>query len=144
MTDYNLFLDDKRNPSDVLSYQPHTWNLYYELDWVIVRNYEEFVSVIQSNELPTRISFDHDLSLEHYAPRHLWDDYEAAKEWMESQNYKEKTGKDCADFLINHIIDTYEEPFPLPKMYVHSQNPVGVDNIKSVFKTAMKVYSFMF
>jgi len=29
--------------------------------------------------LPDAISFDHDLSSEHYTPEYFWDDYEASK-----------------------------------------------------------------
>ena len=41
---YNLFLDDFRNPKDVYNYlrQP----IYISVDWEIVRNYDEFVKII--------------------------------------------------------------------------------------------------
>ena len=45
---YNLFLDDIRHPSQVANYilPIEAREQYLKEDWVIVRNYEEFVKVI--------------------------------------------------------------------------------------------------
>lgn len=53
---YNLFLDDVRKPTDV------KWLDLPPVDWVIVRNYENFEKIIRKAGLPSIISFDHDLT----------------------------------------------------------------------------------
>lgn len=58
---YNLFLDDIRNPSDCIHYMYTP--IYTSVDWVIVRNYNEFVKTIEEKGLPEIVSFDHDLGL---------------------------------------------------------------------------------
>lgn len=131
---YNLFLDDYRIPIDCIGYvvplgiRP---DLYTTNKWIIVKNYDEFVKYIEENGLPEKISFDHDLADEHYTPKEYWQDYEASKKYQEEVevNYKEKTGYDCAKWLINYCI---ENNLKLPEYYVHSMNPVGRDNIKNL------------
>jgi hypothetical protein len=41
-------------------------------------------------------------------------------------NIKEKTGLDCAKWLVDYCIDNQLD---LPKYYVHSANPIGRQNI---------------
>ena len=62
-----IFLDDTRKPYDVFR---NTIDPIYENDneWTIVKNYEEFVDTILESGLPEIISFDHDLSQNHYLP----------------------------------------------------------------------------
>lgn len=128
-----LFLDDIRVPREVYSYIPN--NIYLANNWSIVRNYEEFVKFIEKNGLPDLISFDHDLADEHYVPSHLWDDYEKSKEYQDSQSYREKTGQDCAKWLVNYCIDNKK---PLPQFLVHSMNPVGADYIRNYLNNYLK------
>ena len=52
--------------------------------------------------------------------------YEKSKEYQEKQQYKEKTGLECAKWLIDYCIDNKQK---LPNYLCHSQNPVGKDNI---------------
>ena len=66
MKTYNLFLDDVRNPKDCCQYMPDA-KFYFNSEFVIVRNYDEFVNFIRKNGLPNIISFDHDLADEHYS-----------------------------------------------------------------------------
>lgn len=72
-----------------------------ELIWV--RDYDSFVLIIETRGLPKIVSFDHDLG-------------------------EGKDGKDCANFLVNHCMK-FEIPLSLPEYFVHSQNPVGKENI---------------
>jgi hypothetical protein len=119
-----LFLDDIRVPYTVFDY---TGNDIYTLSfWQIVRNYESFVAHIDQKGLPDVISFDHDLADSHYTPPEFWDDYEKSKEWQDAQVHTEKTGYDCAKWLVQYCIDNKKK---LPKFYCHSLNPVGKDNI---------------
>lgn len=118
-----LWLDDLRNPFlDLESKVPKIENSI--LIWVL--NYHEFTMWIERNGLPDVISFDHDLAFEHYTPEHLWTDYQLSKEYQDAQNYKEKTGLDCAKWLCDYCLENDKD---IPKYYIHSANPVGADNI---------------
>ena len=119
-----LFLDDIREPSHTFEYTKQ--KMFVELEWQVVRNYNEFVNFIQLNGLPKFISFDHDLSDTHYTPEHLWTDYDKSKEWQDKQVHNEKTGYECAKWLVDYCIDNN---LKCPQYYCHSMNPVGKDNI---------------
>lgn len=121
---YNLFLDDVRLPLDAFQYTRK--DMFINKYWIVVRNYDEFVSYIRKNGLPFLVSFDHDLAQEHYTPKEYWDDYDLLKEYQERQVYTEKTGYDCANWLMEYC-DVMGKR--LPKYFSHSQNPVGRDNI---------------
>lgn len=97
------------------------------VEWVL--NYDQFIQWIEKNGLPEIISFDHDLADEHYVPPHLWHDYQKSKEYQDNQNYKEKTGLDCAKWLINYCIN---KDLSLPTYTIHSANPVGANNIQGI------------
>jgi hypothetical protein len=126
-----LWLDDYRNPFiDIEGKVPKEST---EIIWV--KSYDEFVDYISENGLLDIISFDHDLADEHYTPKEYWDDYEKSKEYQEKQNYQEKTGMDCAKWLVDYCIDNNIE---LPKIYVHSANPVGADNIRELLNNFKK------
>ncbi len=119
---YNLFLDDFRDPEDCFEYMRHI--PYIMEDWVIVRNYNEFVKTIQEKGIPTIISFDHDLADAHYGIQLPYDEY------------TEKTGYHCAKWLIYYCIDNKKE---LPAtILIHSMNPAGSLNIKSLFQSYLK------
>lgn len=78
--------------------------------FVGLRSYAEFVSHITQNGLPAFISFDHDLGLE-------------------------ESGFDCAKWLVEYCMDHYQK---LPDFLVHSQNPVGKENIELLLFNFMK------
>lgn len=106
-----IYLDDIRNP--VQSY-PDSDN-----NWVIVRNYDEFVNHVTNNGLPEFVSFDHDLGLDANV---------------------EKTGYDCVKWLVNYCIDNNK---PFPDYKVHSMNPIGKENIEKYitnFQDALVIY----
>lgn len=75
---YKLFLDDIRNPTECSLYMYKRIgkeNLsYLDEDWVVVRNYSEFIGAIFDRGLPNLVSFDHDLAHEHYAPPIYWNE----------------------------------------------------------------------
>lgn len=75
-----------------------------------VRSYAEFVTYITDSGLSDFISFDHDLGLE-------------------------ESGYDCAKWLVDYCLDNN---FRLPKFDVHSQNPVGKENILSLLQNFKK------
>ena len=124
----NLFLDDKRMPSDAyiekLWDNPH--NIYIDLEWEVVENHNQFKDYVELNGLPDIISFDHDLVPAHYVPRHLWNDYEKSKEWQDNQKKCQPTGAGVALWLIGYC---KKNKLELPICYCHSANPVGRDKI---------------
>ena len=106
-----LYLDDVRTPKDE--------------DWQVVRSYDEFVAHIKMNGLENYelISLDHDLGdtamneyFNNVSPNYT----------LDYSNIQEKTGLDCAKFLVAESMNTR---IPLPQIYVHSANPIGSANI---------------
>lgn len=132
-----LWLDDIRNPFlNLEGKMPQDENGdWYNVNWVL--NYEQFTQWIEIFGLPDAISFDHDLADEHYTPEYFWDNYDESKKYQEwkSKHYKEKTGMDCAKWLVDYCLDNKKT---LPKIYVHSANPVGSDNIRSLLTNFVK------
>lgn len=118
---YNLFLDDCRFPHHV------KWINLPDVKWQIVRSYEEFTSFINKNGLPDIISFDHDLADEHY--KDLNRSFISKK--IRYDSFKEKTGYECAQWLIQYCVDN---KLRLPHYEVHSMNPIGRHNIKSLLR----------
>lgn len=115
----SLYLDDIRTPTTTIpGYEP----------WYVVRNYEEFVNWITEFGIPDLISFDHDL-----ADEHMEDYYQQVAEQGYQQPrydlFKEKTGLNCADWLITYC---QENNATLKNVCVHSHNPVGAVNIQSL------------
>ena len=114
-----LYLDDVRTPITTLP--------DYE-EWVVVRNYDEFVDWITKNGIPELISFDHDLANEHivdYFRQRRIKGYQTP----DYDSYYEKTGMDCAKWLINYA---EENDLKINYVSVHSHNPVGAKNIQSL------------
>lgn len=122
---YNLFLDDLRSPIEPAKYMRNV--LYAQLQWEIVRNYDEFVQVISELGIPNTISFDHDLGIEYYPYQ---------DENIPYDQFNEKTGYHCAKWLIEYCMDN---ELDLPeKIMIHSMNIVGIKNIKSLFESYYK------
>jgi hypothetical protein len=117
MPHYNLFLDDQRTPEQV------TWVKLPSVEWIVAKNYQDFVSSIMVHGLPAHISFDHDLAYpEHYN----------TEQPIPYDSYREKTGYDCAKWLVEHCI---VGKHPLPECYIHTMNPVGRVNIDGILKS---------
>jgi hypothetical protein len=77
--------------------------------------------------MPDLVSFDHDLAEEHindYYKQLLENGFQHPSYGL----YKEKTGLDCAQFLIDYC---QQNNVPLKQCAVHSHNPVGASNIQS-------------
>lgn len=127
---YNLFLDDLRVPSDCPSYTKNP--VYDELEWVIVRSYDEFTTYITVYGMPDVVSFDHDLADEHYAPSEHWRNY---NEWANKQDFQEKTGYDCVKWMVDYCLDNGKS---FPNWYIHTMNPAGGENMKSLILNYLK------
>ncbi len=115
-----LFLDDERMPGDVkwlLIGSVGSWGA----DWQIVRSCDEAIKWVKDNGFPNVISFDHDLGLMHYA-----NDYSDGK-----------TGYDFAKWLVEYDMDTNSMPTNF-SFTVHSKNPQGAINIKSLINNYIR------
>ena len=123
---YKLYLDDFRDPRDSFFYKGFP---IYNEDWITVRNYLEFVKVVEELGIPEAVSFDHDLADVHYEKTSF--DY--------NDENQEKTGYHCAKWLIYYCMDNNKE---LPAIIlVHSMNPAGSQNIWSLFNSYWKSLS---
>lgn len=121
---YNLYLDDFREPMDSFMFKRDV--RYNKLNWVIVRNYDEFVQIIEENGIPEVVSFDHDLAYVHYDHQNK----------IDYSKFIEKTGYHCAKWLISYCLDNDLE-FP-SEVLIHSMNVQGSENIKSLFHSVFK------
>lgn len=110
---YQLFLDDMRTPRDV------RWVELPLGPWVVARSFDSFTKVIIERGMPDFIAFDHDLADEHYTLN------------VNYSKYKEKTGFDCAKWLVEYCMNN---SMALPAYVVHSMNPIGKGNIESLLK----------
>jgi hypothetical protein len=113
-----IYLDDKRKDPTISHNSERGLGLAFgkSNQWIIARNYHEFVELLKSNfGLIDFISFDHDIS-----------SYDV--------DGKELTGKDAANFLINMCLDNNHQ---LPDWFVHSDNTAGNKNIRQLLTNYM-------
>ena len=104
---YNLFLDDCRD-ANIFLQDIRTWET--------VRNYNDFCRIIERKGVPDFISFDHDLSFE---------------DQNKTEGFVEKTGYDCAKFLIEYCMRTEQL---LPEWQCHSMSSVGRVRINELLR----------
>ena len=122
-----IYLDDVRTPVNP--------------DWVVVRSYDEFVEKVRELgfENIDVISLDHDLGdtamneyFNNVSPNYI----------LDYSHITEKTGMDCAKWLVDYYYDNYNfaedlisrknkkiNGITFPKVYTHSANPIGSANI---------------
>ena len=114
MLKYNLFLDDRRTLK--MAYAANS-GLQVHLEKypiVIAKNAAEFIKIITERGLPEMVSFDHDLGDFYY----------------EDGIKKERSGDTCAKWLGDYCMENHKK---MPKFSVHSDNPVGKENIIKTF-----------
>ena len=121
-----LFLDDYRVPADCYSYIPQI-SLYLHGDWDTVVDFNSFTEYFADVkdgkiEMPTLISFDHDLAKEHY--NHLLNP-------IPYEKFDVQTGFHCALWLKDFC---EENEFVIPEILCHSMNPAGKKNILEIFR----------
>lgn len=129
---YNILLDDERTPSDVFYYTRK--EEYKNLIWEIVKSYDDFVNLFSHKyiygELPSIISFDHDLVNEHY----LMGAKSMFKHFDENI-VKTPTGWHTLVWLINFYSTNDME---MPIIMFHTKNPAGEKNMKFVLEEYYK------
>lgn len=135
MEKIRIYLDDVRTPLS-----PNTEWVEGITEWTVVRDYSEFVELIDKTGIENidLISLDHDLGdtamkeyFENVSPNYT----------LNYDNIKEKTGYDCCKWLVNYFYDLYPErtlmersekkksEFVFPKIVIHSANPIGSANM---------------
>lgn len=129
MKQHYIYLDDVRTPVNDGG-----------INWIVVRSYDEFVEKVKElglNNINT-VSLDHDLGdtamseyFNNVSPNYT----------LDYNNIQEKTGYDCAKWLVDYFYDTFPEwndlgrnqkrtlLFGFPTVYTHSANPIGSANI---------------
>jgi hypothetical protein len=129
---YKIYLDDVRTPINKKNEGVE--------EWIVVRSYDEFVNKIQEVGFDNvdLISLDHDLgdaAMSEYF-NNVSPNYK-----LDYDNIKEKTGYDCAKWLVDYFYDNNPNrltmnrfdkrnfPIKFPTVYTHSANPIGSANI---------------
>ena len=105
-----LIIDDIR--SCEMCFNTSKNEMFLNSDWVIVKNYQDFISLIDKvgiNKISI-ISFDHDLS-----------DFEVIDDIK-----VEFTGKTACEYIIEKCLDSGTK---FPDWYVHTDNTCGRENI---------------
>ena len=114
---WTLFLDDIRFPEDVKYFYGPYSNIR------ICRSMDDAVWCVEHYGLPFMISFDHDLADEHYI---IGDG--------------EKTGYTFAKWFCDYVMDNNLQLPAGFDYFVHSQNPVGAENIRRYMENFLKAY----
>lgn len=120
MEKVRVYLDDIRTP--------------IENDWIVCRDYNEFVNKVSEIGLENiyMMSLDHDLG--ETAIREYFKN--VSKNYiLDYNNIHEKTGYDCAKWLVDQSI---EKDIDLPLVLVHSANPIGSANIMGYINNYLK------
>jgi hypothetical protein len=120
MEKVRVYLDDIRTP--------------IENDWIICRDYDEFVNKVSEIGLENiyMISLDHDLG--ETAIREYFKN--VSKNYiLDYDNIHEKTGYDCSKWLVDQSI---EKNIELPLILTHSANPIGSANIMGYINNYLK------
>jgi hypothetical protein len=120
MEKVSIYLDDIRTPNDER--------------WIICRDYDEFVNRVNEIGLDNieTISLDHDLgetAIREYF-KNVTNNY-----ILNYENIHEKTGYDCAKWLVEKSIETGVN---LPTVLTHSANPIGSANIMGYINNYLK------
>lgn len=131
-----VYLDDVRTPVN-------------GNDWIIVRSYDEFINKV--NEVGLKniefISLDHDLG--ELAIREYFDNV-SPNYTLDYNNIHEKTGFDCAKWLVNYFYEKNPDwdllskiqrktiDIQFPTVYTHSANPIGSANIMGYINNFLK------
>ena len=123
-----LFLDDWRIPTDCATYmwQRRADCRDYHEEWSVSRSFGQFARYIDSEGIPDLVSLDYDLADVEELKESL-----GIEEWFDMDEGRAYTGSDCLSYLIGKC---RAEKKPLPKIYIHSANPDGSDEMKKMIE----------
>lgn len=129
---YKVFLDDFRTPKMVFNYISH--KIYNDPDWLIARDYDSFVKLVQEVGIDniSLFSLDHDLGFEHYNDVESYYTGE-----INYDKYIERTGYHCVKWLVDYCIDNNKK---LPECIFHTQNTIGHINMMKYIENYRKFY----
>ena len=117
VTEWILFLDDIRFPVDAGLSFPKSKTV------IIARSFDDAVWYVLRHGIPQEIHFDHDLADDHYI-----------------NGDGEKTGFTFVKWFCDWVMDNDIE-IPDGFYYrVHSQNPVGAENIRKYMENFLTVW----
>lgn len=107
---WTLMIDDERFPSDE--------------GVVLVRTCQEAIRECIDRGLPTHLLLDHDLGM-------YWDHWDT-----ESESYVKLTVIEFVVWLRDtlQILHHHVDFCPVKTYHIHSQNPVGAENIRNIFE----------
>lgn len=129
-----IWLDDDRSPflNNWLRYSPIEEP--YEVFWL--KSYDEFVEYISKNGIPDAICFDHDLGNKIDPDADLmFYNGEISSFSLLSYDNDEKTGYDCAKWLVEYCLDNN---LMIPPYSIQSMNSIGKKNIDDLLKNFIK------
>jgi len=124
-----LWLDDQRDPYVYLKKRGNSNTLIrnqqfynnllknYNVKFVWVKNFYQFVDYIKKNGIPQFISFDHDLN------------NRGGGDGLSDEQKLENNGANCARWLVEYC---RKNGCSLPRFYIHSANPRGSVEINKV------------
>lgn len=133
-----IYLDDMRTPEE----DP-------DIEWIVVRNFHEFVERVSFMGLESidGISFDHDLGPE--AMQEYYNNVSVHYR-LNYDNIEELTGYHACKWLVEHYYEKNPDrlgmeraekkgaPFKFPRLTVHSANPIGAGNIIGYLNNFLK------
>lgn len=97
------------------------------MDWVVVRNYEQFIAAVEAIGIENigLMSLDHDLG-----PSAIreWDRNVLKNYRIDYENITEKTGLDVAKW----IVDQWKSGSPVCRVMIHSSNCIGSANMMGI------------
>jgi len=118
---YYIYLDDVRTPT--------------EPDWIVVRNYDEFVTKVTEIGLDNiaLISLDHDLG---DSAMREWHTNVYVNYTLDYNNITEKTGMDCTKWLVEQWLNGGK----VVPVKVHSANAIGASNMMGYINNYLHIH----
>jgi len=104
-----------------------------DVEFIWVKNFNEFTQYIVKNGLPDALCFDHDLGGNSYQLYHKHKGYKSDK--INYDEYDEPTGYHCAKWLTEYCMDN--KLSLTSDIFCHSMNPQGRENIKAMLKNIL-------
>jgi hypothetical protein len=130
---YNLFLDDQSNPIQIVNptLSEKDRERYLKYTWIIAKSYDEFVEIVSREGVPSMVSFDHDLSEEHWHLSHLEENLLKVGDVviLDYDVFEVKTGYHAAEWFLEYCVNKRKRP---EVILVHSRNPIGKKNIEGL------------
>lgn len=129
-----LFLDDERNPEDIVwAVEGSAYSYPENIKWTVVRTRDEFQNACETGEF-LYYSFDHDIQdfTTVYKGTPITETVFGVVYQEEDETF-EHTGYHCALDLVDYLHLGIESDVKMKGFFVHSKNPIG----------ALKIYNLL-